>query len=211
MIIKGMPKAKIVSAEEKEFKEKKKDLISKQSKNTKNKRIYFNKGNVVAPSGNRTSLFKEEVKDKSFRDRLAARMLVMGFEPYDIAKILRYDSHQLRKRIQEDEEFRQVIQGFEEELFGAIESKQKFLMKEALDKLSELLKSDSPEINLQCIDRVFRIHGKYIERTEDMTPVERKMTPEMAERLLEKGIEYLKLSKDPKLIEGKIIDIENNS
>lgn len=199
MIIKGISKEKSdpVSVEQKEIREEKEKILSKRRK------VFIKKINPVE----KVSHGKE--KEKDLRDKLIARMLVMGFEPFEIAKTLRLGSHELRRRIREDEDFRQVIRGLEDELFGAIENKQKFLMKEALDKLSDLLKLPNPEINLECIDRVFRIHGKYVERTEDLTPPERKMTPEIAERILEKGIEYLKLTKEPKLIEGeKIISIE---
>ncbi len=199
MIIKGIKSKSNSDKREKYIKEEKTRLAVKRRK------IFINRGAAVSSMSYKGIGGR---RDKTFQDRLAARMLLIGFEPYVIAETLRIDPYQFRKRIVHDKEFKQLLLEFGDELFDAVENKQKHLMKEALDKLSALLKHEDPEINLESIDKIFRIHGKYIERTEDMTPVERKMTPDVAERLLDKGIEYLRLSKkEPKLIEGKVIDI----
>jgi hypothetical protein len=156
---------------------------------------------------------KKEENLETIKKKMCARALVLGFEPFEIADIEKVSIITIRDWIKRDPEFRELVSGLEEELFGAIEKKYQRVMKEALNALSDLLdreKNPDPEMRIQAIDRTFRIHGKYIERTEDVTPPMRKLDPATAERLLEKGIEYLKLSKGNGNGENQLIEMEDN-
>lgn len=145
-----------------------------------------------------------------FKKKLAARMLLMGFEPNVVASVLRATQSEIRSWLN-DRDFKICMKGLEDELFGAMEKHFQFLMKEAMDKLSDLLRSEDEQITLEAVDRILRAHGKYVDKfkgeIEDITPPERRVSPEAAERLLEKGIEYLKLSREQNLLEHNIVDI----
>lgn len=152
-----------------------------------------------------SGVLKRQLSADTQRD-IAARMLALGFEPYDIQKtLLTLPLTQLRRWVKEDPDFQAAITGYEQELFAAVAAKHQAVLMVALRRLGELIEQqEKPKVALEAIDKVFRIHGKYVERVEDMTPPMRRASPDQAERLLDKGLEYLRLTRSGNLNQKKI-------
>jgi hypothetical protein len=166
------------------------------------------KRKVRLGTGTRSMFVEDDYPDFELRKRLAARMLVMGYEPFVVAEMSKLNYMQFRTMLRDDPDFRKILVGMEEEVFHAVEKKHKYVLMEALNRLSKCFNTENDEIALQAIDRAFRIHGKYVDRIEDMTPVERKVSPEMAEKILDKGIEYLRLSRGDATVDIEYKPIE---
>ena len=142
------------------------------------------------------------------KKQLAARMLMMGFEPVAVAEMYSMSIWQLRRWINDDQDFRMALQGMEQEFFQAVEKRHQFLLFRAYERLHDLLDSDKAGDIKWGIDRAFKIHGKYIERTEDLTPAARRWTPEQTSAMLEKGIKYLELTRQGALPAPETIELK---
>ena len=116
---------------------------------------------------------QDRQSEELLRKKIAARMFMAGFEPITIAEMQKLSLAQLRDWINRDEDFRMAVKDLQEEFLGSLEKKYQYLLYKAYEKLDNLLDSALVGDIKWGVDKTLQIHGKYIERTEDMTPPER--------------------------------------
>jgi len=141
---------------------------------------------------------QDKQNEESLKKKIAARMFMAGFEPITIAEMQRLSLAKLRDWINKDEDFRMAVKDLQGEFLGALEKKYQFLLYKAYEKLDVLLDSVHPTDVKWGVDKTLQIHGKYVERVEDMTPPERRpvaLSPEQTMSFLDKGIRFLELTR----------------
>lgn len=141
--------------------------------------------------------------------KLIARLLLQGYDPFTIASMTNTTLGKVRKMIKEDPDFQACVLDLEEEFFGAVEKKQSYVMMKALERLERLIDDPIADIAFRAIDRIFLINGKYVQRFEDATPLSKKFAPEIADKLLTKGIKFLEMSREREKVTACSIDNSN--
>jgi len=155
-----------------------------------------------------------DLEEDGIKKVIAARMLMYGYQPHVIAEMEGLKLTKLRDWIGKDEEFKLICKDLQNDFMGAIEKKYQSILYKAYEKLEVLMDTQTPADIKWGIDKTLEIHGKYVERVEDMTPADRKMplmNPEQAIDFLDKGIKFLELTRkkpEPLQVEGRVVEME---